>query len=75
MWGDYVHLQYASLVCIGVGAILGNAVAGPDADVQWDWKLISAAVILFISAVLADLRGRTVLDVIRRRRPNRASAR
>jgi hypothetical protein len=58
-WNDYVHLHYASAVCIGLGAILGSWFA--KNETQCDLPLTIAGAVLLISGLLGDIRRRRVM--------------
>ncbi len=54
-WNDYIHLQYASLICIVAGSICGACRSGFDM-VRFDRMLFFACAILGLSAFIGDIR-------------------
>lgn len=60
-WNDYIHLQYASAICIALGALIGRT---PTAEI--DWCLVVTGLILFGSALVSDLRRLAVLRTVLR---------
>jgi hypothetical protein len=54
VWGDYMHFQYTSALCIGAGALIGwlTAPVRPHIHVT----LLVLALILFLAALISDWR-------------------
>jgi hypothetical protein len=59
-WNDYIHLQYASTICIALGALCGYVITKGDA--KFDCTLFWLGTGLWTSAWIADLRRRSLMD-------------
>jgi hypothetical protein len=58
-WADYIHMQYASTWCIILGAIAGCHISEEKCDP--DPALILIGVLLAVSAVVSEIRLRTII--------------
>jgi hypothetical protein len=63
-WADFIHLQYTSTLCIGLGALTGVIVI-PGKHSAF-CPLIVLAVLLFLAAFASNWRTYSVLDYVRR---------
>jgi hypothetical protein len=63
-WADFIHLQYASTLCIALGAFLG-AKANPGKHSPCG-LLIVVGVVLFLAAHVSDWRLHSVFDYVRK---------
>lgn len=69
-WNDYVHLQYAAALCIVFGATAGRYVS---LECEWGSPhggLILTLFLLVFSAIVADIRRRTMLAWFLSKHPN-----
>jgi hypothetical protein len=66
-WADFAHQQYCSVLCIALGAWLGNSIStGRHSPNR---HLIIIAVLLFLAGLVSDLRLRTVHESFPPTRP------
>jgi hypothetical protein len=77
-WGDYVHLQYTSALCLLLGASCGALVT--DGKVEPYAPLILVGFVLFLAGLVADWRLHAISEYVealesrklRRARPNKS---
>jgi hypothetical protein len=62
VWADYTHLQYASSLCIALGAFVGVIIVPGEHSIYW--PLVGLAVLLFLAAIVSDWRLHSVDDDI-----------
>jgi hypothetical protein len=62
-WADFIHLQYASTLCIGLGALVGVIIVPGKHPPSY--PLIVLAVFLFLAAFVSNWRSHSVLDYVR----------
>lgn len=63
-WGDFIHLQYASTVCIALGALVGIVVDQGSHPPYC--PMIGLAGLLFLAAFVSDWRHHSFLDFVRK---------
>lgn len=61
VWADYTHLQYASALCVGLGALAAQAVT-PKLALEPNRPLIFVTALFLTSALISDWRLRSVDD-------------
>ncbi|MFA6561262.1 MAG: hypothetical protein WCV00_05085 [Verrucomicrobiia bacterium] len=64
VWGDFIHLQYVSMLCIALGALVGVFTALPNTHQPY-WPLINLAIVLFIAGFVSNWRHYRVIDCAR----------
>ena len=62
IWADYTHLQYASTLCIALGALLGKTIV-PGKHPPY-WPLVILATLLLLAAFVSDWRLHSIHDHI-----------
>ncbi|MCX7176715.1 MAG: hypothetical protein NT159_22905 [Proteobacteria bacterium] len=63
VWGDLIHLQYTSAICIGLGAIVGEIIV--PSRLSPYWPLIALAGLFILAAFVSNWRHHSVLDRFR----------
>ena len=62
-WGDIIHLQYVSALCIALGAVTG-AIVVPGKYLPY-CPLIGLASVLFMAAIVSNWRHHSLIDYVR----------
>ena len=65
VWSDYIHFMYTSGLCIFVGAIVGCHMK--QKILPWDPLFGCTAILLLLSALIADWRLYRVEDILLKR--------
>jgi hypothetical protein len=70
-WADFIHLQFTSSLCVGVGACVGWFMGGRPSFCLWI-GFAGLAVLFFLAAFVSNWRSHSVLDYVREHAPNHA---